>query len=120
MPTTTQLTTTIVAAQAQPVRRPGDMRGLIGSFGPMILIFVIMYIILIRPQQKKAKEHRELVSQLKAGDSVVTNGGIHGTVSGVKEKTIILKVADKVEIEVARAAVAVVLDRESADAPGKR
>ncbi|NOY82371.1 MAG: preprotein translocase subunit YajC [Kiritimatiellaeota bacterium] len=110
---TTELTATVAAAQPAPGGAPGDLRGMLGSFMPMILIFVIMYLLLIRPQQKKAKEHRELVSQLKAGDAVVTNGGIHGTVSTVKEKTIMLKVADGVEIEVARAAVAAVLDRTS-------
>ena len=95
--------TAVLAAQNQPA--PGGMQGLIANFMPMILIFVIMYLLLIRPQQKKAKEHREMLSQLKVGDNIVTNGGIHGTITQVRDRTVLLKIAKNVEIEVARAAI---------------
>ncbi len=75
---------------------------------PLIFIFVIFYFLLIRPQQKKAKEHAKLVSSLKTGDEVVTNAGIHGVIANVKEKTVIIKIADNVKVEFDRAAVAAV------------
>ena len=95
--------------------QPGGLAQGFASFMPIILMFVIMYLLLIRPQQKKAKEHRELLSQLKTGDAVVTNGGIYGVISGVKDRTLMLKIAPNVEVEVARAAVAGLRDREPAD-----
>lgn len=75
---------------------------------PLIFIFVIFYFLLIRPQQKKAKEHEKLVQAVKTGDRVITNAGIHGVVANIKDKTLIIKVADNVKIEFDRAAVAVV------------
>ena len=66
----------------------------IGQFIPLILIFVIFYFFLIRPQQKKVKEHKIMVANLKRGDKVVTSGGIVGTVERVMEN-------DKAEIEIA-------------------
>ena len=72
---------------------------------PLIFIFVIFYFLLIRPQQRKAKDHAKLVSALKTGDSVVTNAGIHGVISNVKDKTVIVKIADNVKVEFDRAAI---------------
>jgi preprotein translocase subunit YajC len=82
--------------------------GLFVQMMPLIFIFVIFYFLLIRPQQKKAKEHAKLVSSLKTGDEVVTNAGIHGVIANVKEKTVIIKIADNVKVEFDRAAVATV------------
>ena len=82
---------------------------------PLVFIFVIFYFLLIRPQQKKAKEHAKLVESIKTGDEVVTNAGIHGVVANVKDKTLIIKIADNVKVEFDRAAVAAVL--KPADAP---
>jgi len=82
------------------------------SMGPMLLIFAIMYLLLIRPQQKRARDHSEMVTRLKAGDRVVTNGGLHGTVTGAKEDTLMIEVADKVELEVSRAAISRVTTKE--------
>jgi len=77
---------------------------------PMICIFAIMYFLMIRPQQKKEKQLRELVDQLKTGDLVVTNGGIHGIVSNVTDSgTLMLKVADNVRIKVEKTSIATVL-----------
>lgn len=75
---------------------------------PMILMIAIFYFLLIRPQQKRQKEHQKLVESLKSGDKVITNAGIHGIIANVKEKTIIVKVADNVKIEFDRAAVTAV------------
>ena len=66
----------------------------IGQFIPLILIFVIFYFFLIRPQQKKVKEHRAMVESLKKGDKIVTSGGITGTITRVIDN-------DKVEVEIA-------------------
>ena len=66
------------------------------QFAPFILIFVIMYFLIIRPQQKKMKEHREMISAIRRGDEVVTAGGILGKVSRVKEGE------DEIEIEIAQ------------------
>ena len=72
---------------------------------PLIFIFIIFYFLLSRPQPRKAKDHAKLVSALKTGDSVVTNAGIHGVISNVKDKTVIVKIADNVKVEFDRAAI---------------
>ena len=68
-----------------------------------------MYFLMIRPQQKKQKEHQRLMSSLKTGDRVVTNAGIHGLIANVKETTVIVKVADNVKIEMDKSAITNVL-----------
>lgn len=68
-------------------------------------IFAIFYFLLIRPQQKQRKERDRMMSTLKRGDRVVTTGGLHGTIVGLGEQTIVLKVADQVKLEVDRQAV---------------
>ena len=70
------------------------------SFVPIILIFVIFYFLLIRPQQQKQKQHLELISKLKKGDHVVTTGGICGIIGTVKDSTVLLKIDENVKIEV--------------------
>jgi preprotein translocase subunit YajC len=80
----------------------GGFAGLI----PLLLMFVVFYFILIRPQQKTAKKHQEFVKNLKMGERVVTSGGLHGTVTGLTETTVTLEIADKVRVKVTRSAVA--------------
>lgn len=81
------------------------------SFLPFILIILIMYFLMIRPQAKKQKEKQRMIEALKKGDNVVTSGGIHGKVMGFTDdnKTVILKVDDNVKINVDKNAVAVVI-----------
>ena len=75
----------------------------IGQFIPLILIFVIFYFFLIRPQQKKVKEHKAMVESLKKGDKVVTSGGITGTISRVIDNDKVeVEIADNVTVEVVR------------------
>ena len=75
----------------------------IGQFIPLILIFVIFYFFLIRPQQKKVKEHKEMVKNLKRGDEVITSGGIIGKVDRVfEDDRIELEIADGVKVQVIR------------------
>ena len=75
----------------------------IGQFIPLILIFVIFYFFLIRPQQKKVKEHKAMVENLKKGDKVCTSGGIVGTISRVIDnEKVEVEIADNVTVEVVR------------------
>ena len=78
---------------------------LIGSLLPFLLIIVIFYLFLIRPQNKKQKETQKMLDALKKGDKVITIGGIHGTVSYVKENTVIVKVDDDCKLEFNRTAI---------------
>ncbi len=79
--------------------------GTLASLIPILLMFVIFYFILIRPQQKQARRHQDFVRNLKPGDRVVTTGGLHGTVTGLTDSTITLEIADKVRVKVTRSAV---------------
>ena len=72
------------------------------AFVPLILMFAIFYFLLIRPQQKKAKEHQAMISALKKGDRVITSGGIHGRITSVDDTTVTVEVAEKVKIKVSR------------------
>ncbi len=85
--------------------KDGGAGGGIASLIPILLMFVIFYFILIRPQQKQARKHQDFVKNLKPGDRVVTTGGLHGTVTGMTDTTITLEVADKVRVKVTRSAV---------------
>jgi len=100
----------LAAAQAPPA--PGGMQQLVAGMMPLVLVFVIMYLLILRPQQTKAKQHSEMVNRLKVGDKIVTSGGIHGTISGVKDRTVMVKVAEKVEMELSRSSVATFRDKE--------
>jgi preprotein translocase subunit YajC len=72
---------------------------------PILLMFVIFYFLLIRPQQKQARKQQEFIRNLKVGDRVVTTGGIHGEIKGLTETTMTLEIADKVRVKVTRSAV---------------
>lgn len=86
------------------------------TFLPLILIFVVFYFLLIRPQQKKVKMHREMVGSLRRGDKVVTGGGIIGTVAKIlNDHEVLIEIADGVRVRVARGTVAEVVARS---APG--
>ena len=82
------------------------------AFVPLILMFAIFYFLLIRPQQKKAKQHRELLSALKKGDRVVSNGGLHGVITGLTDDVVTMEIAPKVRVKVSRGSVAGVSKRE--------
>jgi preprotein translocase subunit YajC len=81
------------------------------SFMPLILMFLIFYFLLIRPQQNKQKEHEKMVSQLKKNDEIITTGGIHATIVNVKDNTYIVRVDDNVKIEISKSAVATLKKR---------
>ena len=81
------------------------------SFLPLILIFVVFYFLLIRPQTKRAKEHRQMVENLAKGDEVVTNGGLLGRITDVGENFVQLKVAENVEVKVQKQAIATLMPK---------
>src|SRR6266699_453194 len=91
-------------AQAQ-IPAPTGPGGGFGFFVPFIFIFIIMYFVMFRPQKKRQEQQQKLIASLKTGDRVITNGGIHGLISNVKETTVIVKVADNVKIEMEKSAV---------------
>ena len=80
--------------------------GGIGAFVPLILMFVIFYFLLIRPQQKKTKEHRAMIENLKKGDRIITSGGIHGRITAVSETTFTVEISDRVRVKLNRGNVA--------------
>ncbi|RDD35558.1 preprotein translocase subunit YajC [Wolbachia endosymbiont of Cylisticus convexus] len=84
------------------------------SFIPLILIFVVFYFLIIRPNHKKLKEHRRMIDQIKRGDKVITSGGIIGEVSKVDEANVqfIIEIAPKVEIKILKSAISEVLNKE--------
>lgn len=85
----------------------GDpIMSLIASLLPLILIIVVFYFLLIRPQQKRAKEHRQMLENLKRGDKVITIGGLYGVVDTVNPNTVILKVADNVKLKFSKQSIA--------------
>jgi len=77
---------------------------------PLILIMLIFWFLLIRPQQKKAKEHRSMVEGLKKGDKVMTNGGIYGSITDVKDDFLKVEIAEGVRVKIQRDAVAALSD----------
>ena len=97
----------IYTAYAQDAAPQGGLM----SFLPLIVIFAVFYFMLIRPQMKRSKEHRQLVSQLAKGDEVVTNGGLLGRITDVSETFITLEVAENVKIKLQRQAVASVMPK---------
>ncbi|MDD3987937.1 MAG: preprotein translocase subunit YajC [Candidatus Omnitrophica bacterium] len=73
---------------------------------PLVLIFVIFYFMLIRPQKQKEKDHQKMLSNMAKNDEVVTGSGIHGTIINVKEKTVILRIDENVKIEIEKNSIA--------------
>lgn len=100
----------ISTAAAQAQGAPGPQSGLM-SFLPLILIFIVFYFLLIRPQTKRAKEHRAMIAALEVGAEVVTNGGILGKVTELGEQIITIEIAPGVQVKVQRHTVAQVLPK---------
>jgi preprotein translocase subunit YajC len=79
---------------------------------PILLIIGVFYVLLIRPQQKRQRELQETIAQLKAGDRIVTNGGIIGTITNVRDTSFLIRSADKSILEISRSAIAGVEEEE--------
>ena len=80
----------------------GGTMSILMQFAPVLLIFVVFYFLLIMPQQKKAKQHKEMLDSLDKGDEVITSGGIHGKIVGVADQVLTIDIGDKVKIKVSR------------------
>ena len=89
----------------------GGGQSAITSMIPLVIMFAIFYFLLIRPQQKKAKEHKALLESLKKGDQVITAGGMHGKVTAVDETVVTIEVANNVNIKFNKGHVAAVIDK---------
>jgi preprotein translocase subunit YajC len=99
-------------AQAAPVAAPTqDIFGSVGSMLPLILMFVVLYFVMIRPQMKRQKEHKNMVEALAKGDEVIIAGGVLGKVSKIGETYIAVEVAAGVEVQVQRSSVVQVLPK---------
>jgi preprotein translocase subunit YajC len=105
---------TVLLALGAPPSPPGtqpDPRGqLLGTGGMLLLMLVMFYFVLFRPQQKKAKDHAEMLKSVRPGDKIVTSGGVVATVVTVKEKTLSIRSADS-KFEVTKAAVSEITER---------
>ncbi|HLT57742.1 MAG: preprotein translocase subunit YajC [Limnochordales bacterium] len=86
--------------------------GMLGPLLPFILMIAVFYFFLIRPQQQQQRKRKEMLDSLKAGDKVITVGGIHGEITAVKDDTVQLRIADKVEIRMSRQGIGHVKGRE--------
>ncbi len=90
------------------------------AFIPLILMFVIFYFLLIRPQQKKTKEHRQMIDNLKTGDRIITSGGLHGRITGVSDNALTVEIAEKVRVKVNRASVSAMMQTGTPPAAAKK
>ncbi len=90
------------AAWAQGAPAAGGSGTFITSFAPFILIFVLFYVLLIRPQQKRQRAHREMLEEIKKGDKIITNGGLMGTIVGVTKEVISLQISDNTRVKILR------------------
>ncbi|MES2948959.1 MAG: preprotein translocase subunit YajC [Pseudomonadota bacterium] len=101
-------------AQTAPAAAAGgDMQSSLMSMLPLVLMFVVLYFVMIRPQMKKQKEHRSMIDAVAKGDEVVTAGGVLGKISKVGENYLGLEVSNGVEIQIQRSAVVQVLPKGS-------
>jgi preprotein translocase subunit YajC len=103
-------------AQAQATTAASDPTGGFSSIIMMVLMFVVLYFLMIRPQQKKAKEHKALLDALAKGDEVVTQGGIAGTVVELRDTFVKVTVAPNVDVLVQRSSIGTVLPKGSLSA----
>jgi len=94
--------------------QPQGAMGMLQSILPLVFIFGIFYFLLIRPQQKKAKEHKAMLDNLKKGDRVLTNGGIYGTVFALTPDAVTLIIAENVKVKVNRGYIATIESAEDA------
>jgi len=96
----------------------GGGGGGLGAFLPLIIIFAIFYFLLIRPQQRKAKQHKELLADLRKGDKVVSSGGLHGLITGMSDDVLTVEISPKVRVKISRGSIAGVAGRPEAQVKG--
>ncbi len=104
----------LAMGQPPPGTQPNQTGQLLQMLGTLVFFVVVMYFLMIRPQQKKAKEHAALLKAVKPGDKVLTSGGVLGVVVSVKERSIAIRSADT-KLEVVKSAVTEILEKSSGD-----
>ncbi len=93
-------------AATTPAPDAGFLGGPVGSLLPIVLIFVIMYFLILRPQQQKQRQHREMIANIRRGDTIVTSGGLIGKVAKVDENEIQIEIAEETRVRIARGMIA--------------
>ncbi|HVS54552.1 MAG TPA: preprotein translocase subunit YajC [Opitutaceae bacterium] len=101
-------------AAAPGPQQPGDIRSMISSALPLLLMLGAFYFLLIAPQRKKQKEHEKMLKALQSGDEVVTSGGLYGTITNVKEDRFVVRIADNTKVEIAKGFVQTVVKQQQA------
>ena len=101
----------VTPAYAQAAAPAAGGAAAFAQFVPLILVFVIMYFLIMRPQQKKMRLHREMIAALKKGDNVITQGGIIGKVASVRDEELEVEIATGVKVRVIRSTVSQVLNK---------
>ncbi len=96
---------TLTLLGATPAFAAASKQNPIMSMAPLVLLFVVFYFLLIRPQQKKAKMHKEMLSKVETGDSVITTGGLYGRVTKVSDETVTIEISDGVKVKISRTAI---------------
>jgi preprotein translocase subunit YajC len=104
----------LASAQTAPAG-PAPRGSMFTALLPMVLVFVIFYLLIIMPQRKKQKKHMDMVNNLKPGDRIITTGGIFGTVMGVQPDRIELKVSANVKIDITKTAIGAILGAEKTE-----
>ncbi|MFU8848248.1 MAG: preprotein translocase subunit YajC [Opitutales bacterium] len=89
-----------------PLAQASSPGGGIGSFLPLILLFVGMWFLIIAPQRKRQKAHDKMLSELKTGDEIITSGGIYATITNVKDDRLVVRIADNTKVELGKSFVA--------------
>jgi len=100
----------ILHSQVYAMGPPGGGGGTTGILGilPILLMFLVVYFLIIFPQQRKQKQHQEMLKGLKKGDKVITSGGLHGTIMDVKESIVVLEIDKKVSVDVEKSAISTI------------
>ncbi len=101
----------LTIAEAAPAAA-GQQQSPFGMLGMMAIIFAIMYFVMIRPQKRREKERKEMIASVKSGARVLLTSGIIGQITEVKENTLIVRIAENTKIEVVRAAISQILERD--------
>jgi preprotein translocase subunit YajC len=105
---------TLLLAADDSAAAAGSGAGMLYTWGPLVLMFVVLYFLLIRPQQKRQKTRNQMLASLKKGDKVVTIGGLHGTIQELTDDTVVLRVNDVTRLTFERSAI----NSVTAQAPG--
>lgn len=102
-----------MAPATPPGTEPNPQGQMLQMIGMFAILGVMFYFLLIRPQQKQRKEQENMIKNVKSGDRILTTGGVYGIVTNVKEKSLMLKIADNVKVEIAKSAIGSVIQKSA-------